>query len=78
MQKNLKFVAFQEGTSRKGKPYRFVTLSDGLEAKLFSLHKDVDSQSLGEFEKGEVVSVSMSGDPFAYMGGWLVEDIRPA
>jgi len=78
MQKNLKFVSFQEGTSKKGKPYRFITLSDGLEARLFSVSKEFSSEDLGELEKGEDVLVTMSGDPFAYMGGWVVTDLVPA
>lgn len=78
MQKNLKFVSFQEGTSKKGKPYRFITLSDGLEARLFSLSKECLSEDLEAFEKGDEVLVTMSGDPFAFMGGWVVTDVVPS
>jgi len=61
IEKNMIFVQYREGTSRKDKHYSFVELSDGLRSKIFSVTPALASQ-LTQYLEGEECVCSFGVD----------------
>jgi len=61
IEKNMIFVQFKQGTSKKEKHYSFVELSDGLRSKIFNVTPSLASQ-LEAYEMGEECVCSFDVD----------------